>query len=74
MEVDHQSVNVCKEGDAGALLALHELSAAAAADSPLPAAGSGDVIDMMCRFVQAASHANQCPCVCSVLLSRCPPC
>jgi len=38
MEVDYQSIDECKEGDAGALLALCELRDAAAAGSPLPAA------------------------------------
>ena len=36
MEVDHQSIDECKEGDGDAFLALHELGAAAAADSRLP--------------------------------------
>jgi len=36
MEVDHQSIDECKEGDGDALLLPHEQSEATAADEPLP--------------------------------------
>ena len=72
MEVDSSAIDERKEGGSAALLQVDEQTDGSPSDFPPAASWSDADIEMMFRFVQAATRANQCSCVMRILLCRCP--
>jgi hypothetical protein len=74
MQVDVSTIAESKESDDGALLRLHELTAAAAASDSMQIDHGQLHMRMMSNFVQADTSTNRCYCVCSIIMCRCRAC